>query len=59
MKYEYECTYCGNLEHEYRLLNDRDKDKICQCGQMMKRIKVASNVCVKYNCGGFYSTDNK
>ena len=58
MKYEYRCEYCGKLEHEYRMINHRDDDKICQCGQMMRRVPIASNVCVKFKGSGFYSTDS-
>ena len=36
--YDYQCEKCGVVEECFRLIVDRDLEKVCACGGCMKRL---------------------
>ena len=53
--YEYRCATCGGEQSLERSIHAEADNPVC-CGEIMGR--VYSVPPVKFNAGGFYSTDN-
>jgi len=53
--YEYKCGFCGKTDMVERSIHAESVAPYC-CNGLMDRIFIAPPV--KFNAGGFYSTDN-
>jgi len=54
-KYDYKCAVCGGMQEVERSIHAEADNPVC-CGEIMNRVYTAPPV--KFNAGGFYSTDN-